>query len=81
MRYDTLVFDTEGLLQDAPRGELEALGVACKAGAARAGALFVSADTAAVDAAYAQGLACRARPLEGRPCAPCPRYALPARAL
>ena len=58
MRYDTLVFDTEGLLQDAPRGELEALGVACKAGAARAGALFVSADTAAVDAAYAQGLAC-----------------------
>ena len=58
MRYDTFVFDTEELLRDAPREQLEALGAACEVGAARAGALFVSAAPEAVDAAFASGFSC-----------------------
>ena len=58
MRYDTLIFDTKELLQDAPRERLEALGAACATGAARAGALFVSAAPEAVDAAFGAGFPC-----------------------
>ena len=58
MRYDTFVFDTQELLKDAPREQLEALGAACEVGAARAGALCVSAAPEAVDAAFASGFFC-----------------------
>ena len=58
MFYKTILFENAGLLEDAPREDLAALGVSCEVGAAREGALFVGADPAAVDAAYAAGFPC-----------------------
>ena len=58
MRYAKIVFDTKELMQDAPRKELAAAGAACETGPAREGALFVSADPEAVDAAFAAGFPC-----------------------
>ena len=58
MRYAKIVFDTKELMQDAPRKELAAAGAACETGPAREGALFVSADPKAVDAAFTAGFPC-----------------------
>ena len=59
MFYERIVLDTDALLEAAPRAALSAMGVECVRGdAPQRGALFVSEDPRAVDAAFAGGFAC-----------------------